>query len=190
MRHTRIAVAADGSARHPTLAACGSSSSSRDHERSRRDQLVARGLHPRQRPGRSSTSPPRTRTSPRSSPRCKAAGLAETLSGTGPFTVFAPTNEAFAKLPAGLRRQAPAPGEQGRARQDPDLPRRRVEGDGRRREGREGRTVEGGEITLSTDGGVKVTTPSVTAADVAASNGVIHVIDTVLVPADVDVSKL
>jgi uncharacterized surface protein with fasciclin (FAS1) repeats len=51
-------------------------------------------------------------------------------------------------------------------------------------------TVEGGEITITAVGGVKVNDASVTATDVAASNGVIHVIDKVLVPADVNVSKL
>ena len=51
-------------------------------------------------------------------------------------------------------------------------------------------TVEGSEVTIATDGGVKVDKATVTATDIEASNGVIHVIDQVLVPAGVDVSKL
>ena len=81
----------------------------------------------------------------------KAAGLVDTLSGAGPFTVFAPTNEAFAKLPAGTVDTLREAGEQGHPDQDPHLSRRPRQGDGGRSEedgqGRNGKamlkTVEG-----------------------------------------------
>lgn len=119
-----------------------------------------------------------------------AAGLAETLSGEGPFTVFAPTNAAFEALPAGLLEKLlllenketlvkiltyhVVPSKVMAA----DV----MAGDVT--------TVEGSTFTISTEGGVKVNTSNVTATDVAASNGVIHVIDAVLVPSSVDVSAL
>ena len=62
----------------------------------------------------------------------KAAGLVDTLEGAGPFTVFAPTNEAFARLPAGTVETLLQAGEQGQADFDPDLPRRARPPDGSR----------------------------------------------------------
>jgi uncharacterized surface protein with fasciclin (FAS1) repeats len=128
----------------------------------------------------------------------QAAGLVETLQGEGPFTVFAPVNAAFEKLPAGHRRHAARAGEQGRPRQRPHLPRRRrrrkwsaeqimaeIEKGGGKYEAA---TVEGGMLTFAVkDGKVWVmdesgNTAMVTIADVNQSNGVIHVIDTVLLP--------
>ena len=87
-----------------------------------------------------------------------AAGLVDTLQGAGPFTVFAPTDGAFAKLSAGTVESLLKP--QNKAR-----------------------TVEGRNVSIKTaDGGVRVINARVTKADIATSNGVIHVIDTVLLP--------
>jgi len=122
----------------------------------------------------------------------KAAGLVETLQGAGPFTVFAPTNEAFAKLPAGLVDKLLLP-----ANKDilvKILTYHVVAGKVMAADVKPGdvKSVEGSPITIAIDGSTVTlnTTTKVTATDVAASNGVIHVIDSVLVPADVDVSKL
>jgi hypothetical protein len=68
----------------------------------------------------------------------KAAGLVDTLKGEGPFTVFAPTDEAFAKLPKGAGRGPAQAGEQGEAQGRPDLPRRAGQGEEHRPEGRAG----------------------------------------------------
>lgn len=112
----------------------------------------------------------------------QAAGLADTLSGPGPFTVFAPTDAAFAKLPAGtvdsLLADIPqltailthhvVPG----ALHASDLvgtP--------------SATTVQGTDVTFNTTDGVKVSGATVTQADIGTTNGVIHVIDTVLIPA-------
>lgn len=114
----------------------------------------------------------------------KAAGLAETLSGTGPFTVFAPTNAAFDKLPAGTvdKLVTPAmktdltniltyhvvPG----ALKAADL-----------KDGQKLKTVQGKELTVRVkDGAVTIDGATVTVADVVSSNGVTHVIDGVLTP--------
>ena len=115
----------------------------------------------------------------------QAAGLIETLKGPGPFTVFAPTDEAFAKLPAGTRDAAQA-GEQGQADAHPHLPRRGRQGDGGRR--RQADVGQGGQRRHADDrrrrGGVTIDKAKVVKADIAASNGVIHVIDTVILPKD------
>ena len=119
-----------------------------------------------------------------------AAGLGETLSGEGPFTVFAPTDAAFAALPAGILDKLLLPENKetltkiltyhvlGSKVMAADVKAGKVA------------TVEGSEITIDTMDGVKVDDATVTATDVAASNGVIHVIDKVIIPASVDVSKL
>ena len=120
----------------------------------------------------------------------EAAGLAETLSSEGPFTVFAPTNDAFAALPEGLLDALLLPENQetlvkiltyhvlaGEVTSDMV-----TAGDVA--------TVEGQNITITTDGGVKVNDANVIATDVMASNGVIHVIDAVIVPPDVDPAAL
>jgi uncharacterized surface protein with fasciclin (FAS1) repeats len=119
-----------------------------------------------------------------------AAGLGETLSGTGPFTVFAPTNEAFAALPAGLLDKLLLPANKEALTKILTyhvIPAKVMAADVT---AGKVATVEGQKVTIATDGGVKVDKATVTATDVAASNGVIHVIDQVLVPSDVDVSKL
>jgi uncharacterized surface protein with fasciclin (FAS1) repeats len=120
----------------------------------------------------------------------KAAELVDTLNGAGPFTVFAPTNEAFAALPAGLVDKLLLPANKATLTKILTyhvLPAEVMAADVK---AGKAATVEGSEITITTDGGVKVNEATVTATDVDASNGVIHVIDKVLVPADVDVSKL
>jgi uncharacterized surface protein with fasciclin (FAS1) repeats len=111
----------------------------------------------------------------------QAAGLVDTLKGKGPFTVFAPTDEAFAKLPAGtveglLKDKAAltkvltyhvVPGKV----MAKDVPTANV------------KTVQGQTVALKKDSmGVTVNNAKVVAADVEASNGVIHVIDTVILP--------
>ncbi|MDQ0515619.1 fasciclin domain-containing protein [Kaistia geumhonensis] len=126
----------------------------------------------------------------------KAAGLVETLSGAGPFTVFAPTNEAFAKLPAGTvdtllmpanKDQLVAvltyhviPGKLAAA----DVVAAIKKGGGKA----EVKTVNGAVLTFTQEGNDVIVTDTsgnkakVTIADVNQSNGVIHVIDAVLVP--------
>nr|MBC7612784.1 fasciclin domain-containing protein [Pseudopedobacter sp.] len=114
----------------------------------------------------------------------KAAGLVETLSGTGPFTVFAPTNEAFASLPAGTVDNLLKPEMKGDltkvltyhvvagALKAADLT-----------DGMELTTVEGAKLKVSVKNGVvMVGDAKVTIADIISSNGVTHVIDKVLLP--------
>lgn len=120
----------------------------------------------------------------------KAAGLAETLQGAGPFTVFAPTNEAFAALPAGLVDKLLKP--ENKAALVKVLTYHVVAGKVMAADVKAGevKTVEGSNITVTTSGGVNVDKAKVVKTDIVASNGVIHVIDAVLVPSDVDVSSL
>ncbi len=119
------------------------------------------------------------------------AGLAETLSGEGPYTVFAPTNAAFEALPAGLVDALLLPENKEVLTQI--LTYHVVAGEVMSTDIQPGdvATVEGEDITITTDdGGVQVNGAKVSAADVEASNGVIHVIDEVLVPPNVDVDSL
>ena len=110
----------------------------------------------------------------------QAAGLVDTLKGKGPFTVFAPTDEAFAKIPKetldGLLKD--------KAALTKVLTYHVVSGKVMAKDVKAGmvKTVQGGEITLATTGGVTVNGAKVVAADVAADNGVIHAIDTVIMP--------
>jgi uncharacterized surface protein with fasciclin (FAS1) repeats len=111
----------------------------------------------------------------------QAAGLVDTLKGQGPFTVFAPTDDAFAKLPQGtldglLKNKAKlaavltyhvVPGKVMAA----DVAKIHS-----------ARTVEGQELTIRTQGGVKVDAANVIKTDIETTNGVIHVIDSVLLP--------
>jgi uncharacterized surface protein with fasciclin (FAS1) repeats len=119
-----------------------------------------------------------------------AAGLVETLSGTGPFTVFAPTNDAFAALPAGVLDALLLP--ENKAVLTQILTYHVVAAKVMAADVTDGdvATVEGQTIKLSTADGVKVNGATVVAADVAASNGVIHAIDAVILPPGVDVAKL
>lgn len=114
----------------------------------------------------------------------KAADLVETLKGPGPFTVFAPTDEAFAKLPKGTVEDLLKP--QNKAKLVAILtyhvlPSKVMAADiaGKKTDAK---TVQGTVIAVDAMAGVKVNGATVVTADVAASNGVIHIIDTVLLP--------
>ena len=114
-----------------------------------------------------------------------AAGLVDTLNGSGPFTVFAPTDDAFAKLPAGTLDSLLA-----------DVPKLKsiltyhvvagkvMVADVMGLNGKSAKTVNGADVKISIDGGVKLNgTSTVTKTDIECTNGVIHVIDTVILPA-------
>jgi uncharacterized surface protein with fasciclin (FAS1) repeats len=110
----------------------------------------------------------------------QAAGLVETLKGKGPFTVFAPTDEAFAKVPkdqldALLKDKAAL---------TKVLTYHVVPGKVMAKDVKAGmvKTVQGSELTVATAGGVMVDGAKVTATDIVADNGVIHVIDSVVIP--------
>ena len=119
-----------------------------------------------------------------------AADLATTLSGAGPFTVFAPTDAAFEALPAGILEKLLLPKNKAVLAKiltyhvvagkvlSTDLTETEVA------------TVEGSTVAITLTDGAKVNGATVTTADVMASNGVIHVIDKVLIPASVDVAAL
>ncbi len=112
-----------------------------------------------------------------------AAGLAETLSGEGPFTVFAPTNEAFAKLPAGTVEELIKP--ENKEKLAAILTYHVVAGKALSSDLSDGqliKTVNGQQVTVSVGDNVKVDGAVVTTADLEASNGVIHVIDSVIMP--------
>ena len=119
-----------------------------------------------------------------------AAGLVETLQGEGPFTVFAPTDAAFAALPEGLLEKLLLP--ENIAVLTAILTYHVVPGMVMSTDVTAGdvATVEGSTIAITTDMGVMVNGANVVAVDVAASNGVIHVIDAVIVPPTVDLSTL
>ena len=112
----------------------------------------------------------------------KAAGLVETLKGKGPFTVFAPTDDAFRKLPAGTLEKLLAD----KAQLTKVLTYHVVAGKVMAADVvklSEAKTVEGSPVKISAkDGKVKVNEANVVKTDVVASNGVIHVIDAVLLP--------
>ncbi len=116
----------------------------------------------------------------------QAAGLVETLNGAGPFTVFAPTDEAFAKLPAGTLEMLLKPENKAKlasiltyhvvpgAVKAADVVKLKTAG-----------TVNGQRVDIKVDGGkVTVDGANVVTTDIACSNGVIHVIDTVILPVD------
>ena len=119
-----------------------------------------------------------------------AADLVDVLSGEGPFTVFAPTDEAFAALPEGLLEKLLL--EENRDLLVQILTYHVVPGTVLAADVTDGdvATVEGQNVTLATAAGVTVNGANVVLADVLASNGVIHVIDAVILPPDVDVSTL
>lgn len=113
----------------------------------------------------------------------EAAGLVDTLKSEGPFTVFAPTDEAFAALPEGTVENLLKPENKDQlaailtyhvvpgAVLSTDL-----------KDDMEATTVQGQSVTIDLDNGVMVEEATVVTADVVASNGVIHVIDTVILP--------
>ena len=119
-----------------------------------------------------------------------AADLVETLSGTGPFTVFAPTDEAFAALPAGVLDALLLP--ENKALLAQILTYHVVSGMVMAADITDGdvATGEGSNVMLVTTSGVKVNDANVVSADVPASNGVIHAIDAVILPPGVDVAAL
>jgi len=119
-----------------------------------------------------------------------AADLVETLSGEGPFTVFAPTDDAFAALPAGVLDALLLP--ENKALLAQILTYHVVSGKVMAADVTDGdvATVEGQTIALSTANGVTVNGATVVSADVPASNGVIHAIDAVILPPGVDVAAL
>ncbi len=113
----------------------------------------------------------------------QAAGLVETLKGAGPFTVFAPTDEAFAALPAGTLDAVL----KDKAKLTSILTYHVVAGKVMAKDvaglnGKTAKTVQGGDLKIDTTGGVKIGGATVITADVEASNGVIHVINKVLLP--------
>jgi len=113
----------------------------------------------------------------------QAAGLVDTLKGEGPLTVFAPTNDAFAALPAGTVENLLKP-------ENKDqliailtyhvVPGKVMSGD--LSNGMTATTVQGSDVTIMTEGGVSVQGANVTTAEIEASDGVIHVIDAVIIP--------
>lgn len=114
----------------------------------------------------------------------KAAGLVDTLKGNGPFTVFAPTDEAFAKLPKGTVEDLLKPENKDKLVKILTyhvVPGKIVSSEiaGKKSEVA---TVEGSKLSVDATSGVMVDKAKVVTADIAASNGVIHVIDTVVMP--------
>jgi uncharacterized surface protein with fasciclin (FAS1) repeats len=109
-----------------------------------------------------------------------AAGLVDTLKGKGPFTVFAPTDEAFAKIPKAQLDALLAD----KAKLTAVLTYHVVAGKVMAKDVKAGKvkTVQGSDLTLATAGGVMVDGAKVTATDIVADNGVIHVIDSVVMP--------
>mgnify|MGYP000429163727 CR=1 FL=1 len=110
----------------------------------------------------------------------QAAGLVDTLKGKGPFTVFAPTDEAFAKIPkADLDALL-----KDKAKLTAVLTYHVVPGKVMAADVKAGKvkTVQGSELTVATAGGVMVDNAKVVKTDITASNGVIHVIDSVVIP--------
>lgn len=110
----------------------------------------------------------------------QAAGLVDTLKGKGPFTVFAPTDEAFAKVP---KDQLDALLKD-KAKLTAVLTYHVVPGKVMAADVKAGKvkTVQGSELTVATSGGVMVDSAKVVKTDIVASNGVIHVIDSVVIP--------
>lgn len=113
----------------------------------------------------------------------KAAGLVDTLKGKGPFTVFAPTDDAFAKLPDGTVEDLLKPENKDKLVSILTyhvVPGKVMSSD--LKEGMMAATVQGKEVKITLDGGPKVNGAMISGADVEASNGVVHIIDAVILP--------
>jgi uncharacterized surface protein with fasciclin (FAS1) repeats len=114
----------------------------------------------------------------------KAAGLVDTLKGAGPFTVFAPTDDAFAKLPAATLQNLLKP--ENKKQLVAILTYHVVPGKVMSKDlaGKKtmAKTVNGAQVSINATNGVNVDNAKVVKADINASNGVIHVIDTVIIP--------
>ncbi len=113
----------------------------------------------------------------------EAAGLVETLKGEGPFTVFAPTDEAFAALPEGTVETLLKP--ENKDQLVAILTYHVVSGKVMSTDlsdGMTATTVQGGDLTVDLSDGVKINGATVTTADIEATNGVIHVVDQVIIP--------
>ncbi|HXV61206.1 MAG TPA: fasciclin domain-containing protein [Vicinamibacteria bacterium] len=111
----------------------------------------------------------------------QAAGLVETLKGSGPFTVFAPTDEAFAKLPAGtLDKLLKDKAKLTSVLTYHVVPGKVLSSDVVKLDS--AKTVQGQSISIDAKSGVRVNDAKVVQADIETSNGVIHVIDTVILP--------
>ena len=114
----------------------------------------------------------------------QAAGLVDTLEGPGPFTVFAPSNDAFSKLPAGVLANLLKP--ENKAQLIDVLTYHVVAGDVHAADLRDGevvQTVEGKDVKVRVVGKyILINSAEVTTADVDAANGVVHIIDAVLLP--------
>ena len=111
----------------------------------------------------------------------EAAGLAQTLSGSGPFTVFAPTDEAFAKLPAGTVESLLKDKEKLSAILKYHVVSGKMNAEAVSKQ-TSLKTVQGKDLRVDLSQGVMVGTARVVKKDIDASNGVIHVIDSVLIP--------
>ena len=115
----------------------------------------------------------------------EAAGLIDALKGDGPFTVFAPTDEAFAKLPAGTVEMLLKPENKEKLKAIllyHVVPGNVTADQVTKLNGRTVKTLQGNSVKVKTAHGVQVDNAKVTQTDIKASNGVIHVIDTVLMP--------
>lgn len=193
MRTNRLATAAAVAVAALTLAACGSSDNEASSAATSSPATTSASSPAASTPAAAGTIVDVASANPDFSTlvaAVKAAGLVETLNGPGPFTVFAPTNEAFAALPAGVLDKLLLPANKETLTKILTyhvLPAEVMAADVT---AGKVATVEGTELTITTEGGVKVDTATVTATDVDASNGVIHVIDKVLVPTGVDVAAL
>lgn len=113
----------------------------------------------------------------------QAAGLVETLKGDGPFTVFAPTDEAFAALPEGTVESLLLPENKDQLTAILTyhvVPGKVMSGD--LSNNMMASTVEGSDVTIMTEDGVTVQDANVVTADIETSNGVIHIIDKVIIP--------
>lgn len=117
----------------------------------------------------------------------EAAGLIDALKGNGPFTVFAPTDEAFAKLPAGTVETLLKPENKEKLKAVllyHVVPGNVTADQVAKLNGKSVKTLQGSSIKVKTSHGVQVDNAKVTQADIKASNGVIHIIDSVLMPAN------